>query len=212
LERAAKFLRRIAEHTPRNLDVCFADFDVAIRRKKYLQAVQALARARAVDPAHPELHVRIVDLRKTVSSLSGSIPEPSGSVLTGTLADILPEEVSLETYNSQYLQQHSQSGAAIFAVARVYRRLDSPREEVESLLFTALGDQNELSIKTALEIISFLRDIKSPRVEEFRVACDTRFTLSTVFKSPEDLLVLRQLAINTEEPADSEKADVEVVG
>jgi len=36
--------------------------------EKLLQAAQALHRAKAIDPDHPELHVRIVDLKHTGQS------------------------------------------------------------------------------------------------------------------------------------------------
>ncbi|KAH7926272.1 N-terminal acetyltransferase A, auxiliary subunit [Leucogyrophana mollusca] len=211
LERAAKLLQRVAGLVPHDVNVCFAVYDVAIRRKKYLQAVQALTRARSVDPEHPGLHIRIVDLRKAVSSLPEPVPSPSGPVLAEALSAILSEEVSLETYNSQYLQQHSTSAAAILASARVSRKLESPRDEVESLLFTALGAEVELSIETALEIISFLREIQSPRVDEFRAACDARFELSTVFKTRDQLAILRkECGGSGDEIEESDK--VEVVG
>jgi len=37
---------------------------------------------------------------------------------------------------------------------------------------------------------SFLKDIGSPRVNEFRIACDGKFDMSTVFKTPDQLAVM----------------------
>lgn len=61
LEKAAKWLQPIVALAPQNLDVWLAAYDVAIRRKKLLQAIKALNHARALDPEGGEVHERIVD-------------------------------------------------------------------------------------------------------------------------------------------------------
>lgn len=53
--------------------------------------------------------------------------------------------------------------------------------------------------QTALAIVVFLEDIQSAKQGEFRAACDAKFELSTVFKTVEQLEVLRK---------DMPKADV----
>jgi hypothetical protein len=63
---------------------------------------------------------------------------------------ILPEEISLETYNSQYLQKHSSSGSAVLAAAKVSRMLGAPREEVEAVLFTTFAAESQLDIKVGI--------------------------------------------------------------
>lgn len=61
--------------------------------------------------------------------------------------------MTLETYNSQYLQQHSTSAKAILASAKVSQKLDSPREEVEAVLFSALKDSVELAIPVSINMM-----------------------------------------------------------
>lgn len=74
-----------------------------------------------------------------VASLS-DVPEPIKSVLDASVAELKPAEVSLDVFNSQYLQRHSSSASAILASAKASRVLDAPREEVENVLFTTLVD------------------------------------------------------------------------
>lgn len=62
------------------------------------------------------------------------------SVLGDTVAGMKPGEVSLDVFNSQYLQTNSSSAPAILGSAKVSQILDAPREEVENVLFTALAD------------------------------------------------------------------------
>jgi peptide alpha-N-acetyltransferase len=58
-----------------------------------------------------------------------------------------------------------------------------------------------------LNIILFLTTIKSSRIDEFRAACDAKFELSTVFKSPAELAVLRKKVI----AGDVDTDEVEIV-
>lgn len=191
LERADKYLAGLSELVPRNLEICFAIYDVAIRRKKYLQAVGMLTRAHSLDSEHPDLHVRIAHLKNTVSSLPEPIPAPVGSVLAESITSLLPEEVSLELFNSQYLQQHSSSPMAIMAHAKVAQISNAPQEEVESILFTVLREPVQLDHEAAFVVLSYLKDLKSPRAEEFRIACNDRFELSTLFRSAEEIAALQ---------------------
>lgn len=46
--------------------------------------------------------------------------------------------------------------------------------------------------QTASSIISFLATIQSPRMDEYRGACDAKFELSTMFKTPSELALLRK--------------------
>ena len=80
------------------------------------------------------------------------VPESVKPVLDASVAALKPAEVSLDAFNSQYLQRHSSSGAAILASAKVSRVLDAPREEVENLLFTALTE----GVQLGLEVRSML--------------------------------------------------------
>ncbi|KAJ8597054.1 N-terminal acetyltransferase A, auxiliary subunit [Rhizopogon salebrosus TDB-379] len=206
LERADKYLAGLTDLVPRNLEVCLATYDVAVRRKKYLQAVKMLTRARSLDPDHPDLHVRIAHLRNTVSSLPDPIPAPLGPVIAESIASLLPEQVSLELFNSEYLQKHSSSPMAVLAHARVAQISNAPLEEVETILFAVLRQPVELDHEAAFAVLSYLKDVKSSRAEEFRIACNDRFELSTLFKSAEEIAVLQK---ELEEPEESRSEDSE---
>jgi peptide alpha-N-acetyltransferase len=66
------------------------------------------------------------------------------------LTQLLPEQLSLETYNSQYLQRHSTSVQAILAAAKVLYTLQSPLEEIEATIFTALAVEAKLDITVSV--------------------------------------------------------------
>jgi N-alpha-acetyltransferase 15/16, NatA auxiliary subunit len=60
-----------------------------------------------------------------------------------------------------------------------------------------------------LSSIAFLTDIKSSRIDEFRAACDAKFELSTAFKPPAELAILKKLALVTDfAGSEAEKSEV----
>ena len=76
--------------------------------------------------------------------------KPDGSVATAVsafLPKLLPDEVSLEAYNSQFMQKHSTRGDAVLAAAKVSQALGAPREEVEAAVFNVLNADVELDIE-----------------------------------------------------------------
>ncbi len=68
------------------------------------------------------------------------------------ITELLPDEVSLEAFNSQYLQRQFSRADAILAFAQVLRLLGAPREEVEAAIFNALNADVDLKL-----------DVRSPR-------------------------------------------------
>ncbi|KAJ3502625.1 hypothetical protein NLJ89_g8800 [Agrocybe chaxingu] len=232
LEQAAKLLQPIVKQletkgtisdrrskegkTKSDVDVWTAVYDVAIRRKKLLQAVGALNHAKALNPHHPALHIRLVDLKQRASSLPQPPSSPIGSVFTSSISELLPDELSLETYNSQYLQQHSSNPNAVLACARVSQLLGAPLPDVEATVFGIFAEEVELDILTALETLSFLSFLKSARVDEFKVKSQERFPLSTAFKSSEEQAALKAQifvvsTVDGSESAQDGKDVVEVV-
>ncbi|KAG5654558.1 hypothetical protein H0H81_000083 [Sphagnurus paluster] len=194
LERAAKLLQPLESLAAENIDAWIAVYDVAVRRKKLLQAVKALNRARALQAEHPELHVRLVHFRQTIQALPQSPPAPIGPVVSQALTQLLPEELALETYNGQYLQRHSSVPRAVLAAAQVAKALGAPIQEIEEITFGTLRDDCVLDIPLGLNVVKFLTSIKSERLDEYKAACDARFEFSTVFKPTADLEVLKKRA------------------
>ncbi|KAI0064906.1 N-terminal acetyltransferase A auxiliary subunit [Artomyces pyxidatus] len=192
LERAWKLLSPLPALVRNNIDVWIAVYDVAVRRGKYLQAVRALSNAKALDPEHAELHLRYLHFRKTYSALPSPLSGPVGAIVSNTLSSLLPSELSSDLYNSQYLQRHPADARAVFSAARGLHLLDHPKEEVEDMIFGVLNREAHLQLKVALEVLAFLQGIRSARAEEFRLACDQKFLLSSVFKNPAELALLQR--------------------
>jgi len=150
---------------------------------------------------HPELHIRLIDLKQTASSLPQSPPAPIGPVFVDAVSKLVPDGLSLDTFNSLYLQRHSTDPQATLASAKVSHKLKAPRDEVETLIFALLAPQVQLNIPTALSAIEFLTSLQSSRVDEFKVACQSKFEHSTVFKNSAELAVLSKQVLLMESDA-----------
>lgn len=50
-------------------------------------------------------------------------------------------------------------------------------------------------MQTAQEALAFLKEVGSPRADEFRKACAGRFAFATVFGTPEETAELRRTAV-----------------
>lgn len=162
---------------------------------------------------------------RAVSSLPQAPPAPMGPLLSDTLSRFIPDDISLETYNSQYLQKNT-SPLAILAAATVSWILGSSREEVENIVFTTLEAPIQLSVKvgltthistwhltnnvvqSALKIVSFLAEIHSTRLDGFKEACGAKFEMSTMFKTQAELEILRKCAAKGDGGEDSENVEV----
>ena len=134
------------------------------------------------------------------------------------VSKLVPDELSLDTFNSLYLQRHFTDPQANLAAAKVSHKLKAPCDEVEILVFGLLAAQVQLNIpvsaspskyliiekssQTALSAIDFLTSFHSSRIDEFKVACQSKFELSTVFKNSAELVILsKQVLIGETERA-----------
>lgn len=88
-----------------------------------------------------------------MTALPQTPPTPLGPILKEALAKLLPDELSPETFNSQYLQRHSTSAAAVLACAKVLVKLQVPREQVEETVFGLLSADvkfDNIKVSTAI--------------------------------------------------------------
>lgn len=115
--------------------------------EKLLQAVGALNRALVIRSEYPALHIRLVDLKLRASALPQQPPAPIGTIFVESVAKLTPDDITLETLNSQYLQRNGSDPEALLAVAQVLKMLNTPLPEIESTVFGILGEDVDLDIK-----------------------------------------------------------------
>ncbi|KAG2003328.1 NMDA receptor-regulated protein 1a [Coprinopsis cinerea AmutBmut pab1-1] len=206
LEQAHKLLHPLVSLGTERVDVWLAVYDVEIRRKKLLQAVSALLRAQKLHPGHPELHLRIVDLKARASKFPQAPPPPVGPAFTEALGKLEPGNIDAATFNSQFLQKHSSDGECVLAAAKALKVLDAPLDEIENAVFGLVKEPVILGIQTAKSALKLLADIKSSKEGEFRTALDTKFELSTVFKPSNEKQELKKSVLAKPEAAEKVEA------
>ncbi|KAF9652586.1 N-terminal acetyltransferase A, auxiliary subunit [Thelephora ganbajun] len=197
LEIAAKLLQPLVNLELPSIRLWVTVYDVAVRRKKYLQAVKALLHASTLDPADPEVHVRLVEIRKLWSILPQPPAAPIGSTTSEILEELIPSSTNLETYNAEYLQRGGTSASIVLSAAKASQVLGAPEDEVSSMVFNLFNPDVNLSIKISVEALSYLKVIHSPRVDEFRSRLDSKFELSTIFKPSSEFEAYRKQAIGS---------------
>ena len=72
------------------------------------------------------------------------------------VSKLVPDELSLDTFNSLYLQRHSTDPQANLAAAKVSHKLKAPRNEVETLVFGLLAPQVQLNIPVSAPPFGYL--------------------------------------------------------
>lgn len=102
LEEAKKFSAILSRHAPFRLSTWILQYDVAIRRKKTLLAMQALFKGRALDPKNGDLFTRIVDFADK------AIPEDDSH---DAVKEIIKGELP-KLYDGKALSQFVQDAAA----------------------------------------------------------------------------------------------------
>lgn len=81
-----------------------------------------------------------------MDELPAEPPAPVGPLLKEAAQKVVPEGLSILTFNGQYLQRHVSEPLAVIATAKVAHALKEPIQEVEQLIFSVLGENSELDI------------------------------------------------------------------
>jgi N-alpha-acetyltransferase 15/16, NatA auxiliary subunit len=109
LEESQKYVSIVASFAPNRFETWMLQYDVAIRRKKYLLALQALFRARAIDEERSEYLTRLVDF----ASKMGGMGDVAGAVVTIVKEETphLLENKSVEQYLSAMADKMRSNGS-----------------------------------------------------------------------------------------------------
>lgn len=88
LDECKKYVGMLTQNAPKRLSTWLLQYDVAIRRGKFLMALQALFKAKALDAQHSELFSRIVDFAQ--KGTAGAKGHPSVTeVIASETAELL---------------------------------------------------------------------------------------------------------------------------
>jgi hypothetical protein len=94
----------------------------------------------------------MLNLSPLVSSLPQPLPSQANPLVTTLLETFIPSDVSVEQFNSTYLQQNANSPKAVLAVAQCTLRIrdkDAGKEEAEGLIFQLLREEMKTDFKVS---------------------------------------------------------------
>lgn len=88
LEEAKKYSLILSKHCPKRFGTWTLQYDVAIRRKKWLLALQALCKMRSLDSLNADFFSRLIDFALKATTVEG-LPEPASVVLKEEFPNLL---------------------------------------------------------------------------------------------------------------------------
>jgi peptide alpha-N-acetyltransferase len=90
LNEAKKYVQMLTKYAPQRMNSWILQYDVSIRRKKFLLALQALCQATKIDRYHAELFTRVVDLVQNWDTYCCGHPDTTGSSSSSSSTALSP--------------------------------------------------------------------------------------------------------------------------
>uniref|UniRef100_A0A674AQ13 N-alpha-acetyltransferase 15, NatA auxiliary subunit a n=1 Tax=Salmo trutta TaxID=8032 RepID=A0A674AQ13_SALTR len=188
LEEAVKFLTPLKNLVKNKIETHLLAFEIYFRKEKYLLMLQSVKRAFSMEPSHPWLHQCLVRFFKGVSD-SKDLPEAVRTVLKQEISRLFGES-NPQSFNKNYLSQHSNSIPHRVAAAKMMFYLDPSSDKMASELATALDESlNGRGITICTEVLEALRDGnlgdgQQKAAEVYRAACNKLYPHTLAFMPP----------------------------
>ncbi|XP_029918006.1 N-alpha-acetyltransferase 15, NatA auxiliary subunit a [Myripristis murdjan] len=188
LEEAVKFLIPLKNLVRNKIETHLLAFEIYFRKEKYLLMLQSVKRAVAIDPSDPWLHQCLVRFFKGVRE-SVDLPEAVRTVLKQEISRLFGES-NPQSYNKNYLSQHSNSIPHRLAAAKMMVYLEPCSDKMACELATALDESlTGRSIQICTEVLEALRDgqlgeAQQKAAEAYRAACHKIYPYTLAFMPP----------------------------
>uniref|UniRef100_A0A667Z1X2 N-alpha-acetyltransferase 15, NatA auxiliary subunit a n=1 Tax=Myripristis murdjan TaxID=586833 RepID=A0A667Z1X2_9TELE len=186
LEEAVKFLIPLKNLVRNKIETHLLAFEIYFRKgQKYLLMLQSVKRAVAIDPSDPWLHQCLVRFFKGVRE-SVDLPEAVRTVLKQEISRLFGES-NPQSYNKNYLSQHSNSIPHRLAAAKMMVYLEPCSDKMACELATALDESlTGRSIQICTEVLEALRDgqlgeAQQKAAEAYRAACHKIYPYTLAF-------------------------------
>nr|XP_046261771.1 N-alpha-acetyltransferase 15, NatA auxiliary subunit a [Scatophagus argus] len=188
LEEAVKFLIPLKNLVRNKIETHLLAFEIYFRKEKYLLMLQSVKRAVAIEPSNPWLHQCLVRFFKGVSE-SADLAEAVRTVLKQEISRLFGES-NPQSFNKNYLSQHSNSIPHRLAAAKMMVYLEPSSDKMACEIATALDESlSGRSIQICTEVLEGLRDGQlgegqQKAVEAYRAACHKIYPFSLAFMPP----------------------------
>ncbi|GAQ88611.1 N-terminal acetyltransferase [Klebsormidium nitens] len=202
LSESVQYLQLLQQHAAQAIETHLLAFELYIRKKKLLLALQAVKRLVSIDVTHPDVHRSLVTLFHTVDT-SPAPDSESAELVHRVIAEERKEITalagqSLQEYNEAFLKEHSGSLLHRAAAAEVVVLLDCSRTAeavgiVEEASARGAGKDEALAegvktweLKDCIRVHRLLQqklgDAKA--AARWKERCSGYFPYSTYFQGP----------------------------
>ncbi|XP_008288099.1 N-alpha-acetyltransferase 15, NatA auxiliary subunit-like [Stegastes partitus] len=188
LEEAVKFLIPLKNLVRNKIETHLLAFEIYFRKEKYLLMLQSIKRAVAIESSNPWLHQCLVRFFKGVSE-SADLAEAVRTVLKQEISRLFGES-NPQSFNKNYLSQHSNSIPHRLAAAKMMVYLEPSSDKMACEIATALDESlSGRSIQICTEVLEALRDGQlgegqQKAGEAYRAACHKIYPYSLAFMPP----------------------------
>uniref|UniRef100_A0A672YZP5 N-alpha-acetyltransferase 15, NatA auxiliary subunit n=1 Tax=Sphaeramia orbicularis TaxID=375764 RepID=A0A672YZP5_9TELE len=188
LEEAVKFLIPLKNLVRNKIETHLLAFEIYFRKEKYLLMLQSIKRAVAIEPSNPWLHQCLVRFFKGVGE-SADLAVAVRTVLRHEISRLFGES-DPQSFNKNYLSQHSYSIPHRLAAAKMMVYLEPSSDKMACEIATALDESlSERSIQICTEVLEALRNGQlgagqQKAAEAYRATCHKIYPYSLAFMPP----------------------------
>uniref|UniRef100_A0A3Q3VST6 Uncharacterized protein n=1 Tax=Mola mola TaxID=94237 RepID=A0A3Q3VST6_MOLML len=188
LEEAVKFLIPLKNLVRNKIETHLLAFEIYFRKEKYLLMLQSVKRAVAIEPSNPWLHQCLVRFFRGVNE-NAELAEAVRTVLKQEISRLFGES-NPQSFNKNYLSQHSNSIPHRLAAAKMMFYLEPSSDKMPCEIATALDESlSGRSIQICTEVLEALRegqlgDDQQKAAEVYRAACHNIYPYCLAFMPP----------------------------
>nr|XP_020466922.1 N-alpha-acetyltransferase 15, NatA auxiliary subunit-like [Monopterus albus] len=188
LEEAVKFLIPLKNLVCNKIETHLLAFEIYFRKEKYLLMLQSIKRAVVIEPSNPWLHQCLVRFFKRVGE-SADLAEAVRTVLKQEISRLFGDS-NPQSFNKNYLSQHSNSIPHRLAAAKMMVYLERSSEKMACEIAMALDESlSGRSIQICTEVLEALREGQlgegqQKAAEAYRATCHKIYPYSLAFMPP----------------------------
>ncbi|KAH8408887.1 hypothetical protein KR009_003359 [Drosophila setifemur] len=192
LEKAIDFLKPLQQLAKERIETHLLAFEVYYRKNKLLLMLQSIQRARAVNPAHPEVHSCVVRFMKSLAATVKQQPlnEHVQQVLDKATKELIGSKTP-QQLNDEFIAKHNASILHLYEGARGLYELDHSKRAAAIKLVTSFN-LSKIRLEEAIKVYTALRDGDvfgecEAEANAYQQACHERFQYARVFRNVEEL-------------------------
>jgi N-alpha-acetyltransferase 15/16, NatA auxiliary subunit len=179
----------LTKHAARMIETQLLAYDVAMKRSKYLLALQALLRGKRLRPTNPDLLLRIVEFSHSIHSGISALHPLVAEVIAAEESTLL-DGMAVDGFVASFAERAV--GWSLLHRIRVAQAMHVIRPEDRSRALAMITDGGlegrGVTLKTAGEAVRVVRDVLGDAsiAESLRASLGVRFPLAAAFQTVRD--------------------------